>query len=68
MNKPVFALMCSLAFLAFSSNAYAYIDPGAGSIILQILIGGVAGVAVAGKLYWHRVKDFFRGFGKRDAA
>jgi hypothetical protein len=38
----------------------AYIDPGAGSLILQALAGGIAGLMVAGKLYWSRVKRALR--------
>jgi len=48
----------------------AYLDPGSGSMLLQLLAGGVAGVAVAGKLYWQRVKRAFgfrRGDDKQDA-
>lgn len=28
----------------------AYLDPGAGSLLLQVLAGGLAGLAVVGKL------------------
>jgi hypothetical protein len=42
-----------------------YLDAGSGSLILQALAGGVAGVAVAGKLYWRRLK---RVFVRRDAS
>ena len=38
----------------------AYIDPGTGSLMIQVLIGVVAGSAVAAKIYWTRVKGFFR--------
>jgi hypothetical protein len=38
----------------------AYLDPGAGSMILQALAGGVAGLAVVGRLYWGRLKRVFR--------
>jgi hypothetical protein len=41
----------------------AYLDPGAGSLILQALAGGIAGLAVAGKLYWARLKRVL-GFGR----
>jgi hypothetical protein len=34
-----------------------YLDPGSGSIIAQAVIAGAAGVAVAGKLGWRRVKN-----------
>jgi hypothetical protein len=36
----------------------AYLDPGSGSMILQILAGGVAAVAVTAKLYWQRLLKF----------
>ena len=38
----------------------AYLDPGSGSMILQILAGGVAAVAVTAKLYWNRMLKFLR--------
>ncbi len=48
--------------------AQAYLDPGTGSIILQLILGGVAGVMVVMKLYWHRLLSFFgRGDSSSDA-
>lgn len=43
----------------------AYLDPGSGSMLLQLVAGGVAGVAVAGKLYWRRLKKAL-GFRRAD--
>jgi hypothetical protein len=40
----------------------AYLDPGSSSMILQMLLGGVAAVGVALKLYWRR---FLRVLGLR---
>jgi hypothetical protein len=40
-----------------------YLDPGSGSMILQALAGGLAGIAVVGKVYWRRIK---RVFARRD--
>jgi hypothetical protein len=40
--------------LITTGTAHAYLDPGAGSMLLQVLLGGAAGAAVIGKLYWHR--------------
>jgi hypothetical protein len=37
-----------------ATNAHAYLDAGTGSMILQVLLGGVAGAMIAGKLYWHK--------------
>ena len=39
--------------------AFAYLDPGTGSIILQVLLGGAVGVLVIAKLYWRRIKSIF---------
>jgi hypothetical protein len=38
----------------------AYLDPGSGSMILQVLLGGVAAIAVTAKLYWNRLLKFLR--------
>ena len=38
----------------------AYLDPGSGSMILQIIAGGLAAVAVTAKLYWGRLMKFLR--------
>jgi hypothetical protein len=40
------------------TTVLAYLDPGSGSMILQVLAGGVAAVAVTAKLYWNRVLRF----------
>lgn len=38
----------------------AYIDPGMGSLVIQVLIGVLAGAVVAAKIYWSRTKGFFK--------
>ena len=38
----------------------AYIDPGSGSMILQMILGGLAAAAVFAKLFWHRMLVFLR--------
>ena len=40
------------------SKAYAYFDPGTGSMILQGLIAGLMGVLFTIKTYWTRIKNF----------
>ena len=42
-----------------SLPAYAYLDPGTGSALIQGLIAAVAAIGVTVKLYWHRIVDFF---------
>ena len=37
-----------------------YLDPGSAGLLLQALAGGLAGVAVIGKLYWRRLLKVLR--------
>jgi hypothetical protein len=46
-------------FFLSASPAAAYLDPGTGSLLLQGVIGAIAGLLVALKLYWTRVKNIF---------
>ena len=41
-------------------NAYAYIDPGTGSLILQVLLGALLTGVFLIKLFFKRIKGFFR--------
>lgn len=50
-----------LFVLVAAADAHAYIDPGTGSYLLQILIAGLLGAAFALKLTWTRLKVFFSG-------
>lgn len=50
-----------LAFvLMMADRAHAYLDPGNGSMVLQIILGGAAGIGVLLKYYWHQVTGLFR--------
>ncbi len=40
--------------------AYAYLDPGTGSVLLQSIIAGIAGSLFAIRTYWTRIVRFFR--------
>lgn len=53
-------LLAALAVYAASvGNAFAYLDPGTGSIIVQGIIGAIAGGLVVGRMYWHKFKGLF---------
>lgn len=49
-------------------GAYAYIDPGSGSFIFQVLIGALLGVSVAIKAFWGRITAFFSRRSSRGAS
>ena len=55
-----------VACLSIASPAYAYLDPGTGSMLISAVIGVAAAVGLAVKMFWYRVVGFFRG--KRPAA
>ena len=64
-NRLMPATVLFLSLMLLNGPAYAYLDPGTGGMLLQIVLGGVAGLLVAGKLFWHQLKSFFR-FGKAE--
>jgi NhaP-type Na+/H+ or K+/H+ antiporter len=45
--------------ILFSNKAFAYLDPGTGSIIIQSIIGAIGAGASIGAIYWQKVKYFF---------
>lgn len=44
----------------------AYLDPGSGSILLQALLGGIAGAAVAIKMFGRRLTRFVKFWDRGD--
>jgi hypothetical protein len=54
------ALVAALLLLA-PDTAHAYLDPGTGSYVLQMIIAGILGAAFAVKMYWFRIKRFVAG-------
>jgi hypothetical protein len=52
--------------MALSAPAYAYIDPGAGSMLVQAALAALAGIAVFWRSLWDRVKRWFRRDKQRD--
>ncbi len=56
-----------VATVSLTIPAFAYLDPGTGSMLLQGLIGGIAASIAVISLYYHRFKTFlFRKFPKLD--
>jgi len=45
--------------LIFPSRAHAYIDPGAGSYMLQCAMASALAGAYALMVYWRRLRSFF---------
>jgi len=62
MQQTSHLIILLLAIYTFvvPDQAFAYLEPGTGSMLLQLLFGGVAGILVIMKLYWSRFVNFFR--------
>ena len=45
--------------LALAQDAQAYFDPASGSLVLQMILGGIAGVALMVRIYWHKLLGLF---------
>jgi hypothetical protein len=67
-HEEHFTLSNNYLHLRFLPKFHAYIDPGTGSFILQLLLGFLFGGLLAIKLFWTSIKRFFGKllFRKRD--
>ncbi len=61
LRRPVASIVIfTLSFLILAvQDTYAYIDPGTGSYLLQLMLAGFLGLAFTMKIYWQKIKIFF---------
>lgn len=53
--------MLGLAVLAATArDAEAYVDPGSGSMLVQLLLGGLMAAVVMVRTWWHRLRGLVR--------
>ena len=52
-------LVLMALLLGLPAAAHAYVDPGAGSMFLQLLLGGSAGLLVVFRIFRERIYRFF---------
>jgi len=55
MNGSILHILASIPLL--SGNGY--LDPGSGSVLIQLLIAGLLGAAFILKVSWKKIKAFF---------
>ncbi len=56
--SSIFVFILSFLLL-IPQTVYAYLDPGTGSYIVQVIIVSFFGAGFAIKLYFKRIKQFF---------
>jgi hypothetical protein len=59
-SRIVWFSLFLLYFGLVALPAQAYIDPGSGSFIFQVVVGGLLGAAFAIKTFWRRIVGVFR--------
>jgi hypothetical protein len=60
-NRNQLFTICIIMFSFFiTSPAYAYLDPGTGSLILQGIIAGLAMLSITIKMWWHKITSLFK--------
>ena len=68
--RPLFImiLVSMLLIVGMSGSAFAYIDPGTGSYLFQMLMAGLLGSLFAVKMAWRNIKMYVsRFFSQSDA-
>lgn len=63
-KKRLIQLYFVLTGTLLTAPAYAYLEPGTGSMLLQLVLGGFGSLAVIIKLYWNSVVGMFCRFKK----
>ena len=66
-GRPAGVLL-PLVSLLLPSIADAYLDPGTGSYVVQLLIGGLLGGLFALGVFWRRVLAFIKRLFKRGSS
>jgi len=51
-------VVLSVLVLLAASPAYAYLDPGTGSVLVQALLAGLAVGSAAVAAFWTRIRQF----------
>lgn len=54
------SLSVTAVFGMTNAEAFAYLDPGTGSFVIQALIAALAAAALTARYYWQKLSNFFR--------
>lgn len=66
--KLIVSFTVLFILIFFTDSAFAYLDPGTGSMMVQALLAVVAAVSVSIGIFWRRLRLFFsRIFGHKSS-
>jgi len=57
MNKKIALIIAAVILLP---SAYAYLDPGSGSMLIQIIFGSILGALFTLKMYWKKIVKYIK--------
>ena len=64
-HRAILIVFTALFYLILPQIAYAYLDPGTGSYIIQLLIGVLFGLLFTIKMFWGKIKMFLKSIFSR---
>ncbi len=64
-NSLILFLLVGLIILFNPKNAYAYLDPGSGSYLTQIILASLLGLAFVVKSSWRNIRKFITNIIKK---
>lgn len=59
-STVLLTLLRASVLLAFPQRVQAYLDPGTGSYLVQVLIAGLLAGGLAVRLFWRNISGFLR--------
>ena len=54
-------MLVTVSLLAMTNSAFAYLDPGTGSVVTTAILGFFAAIAYTARKYIYKIKDLFTG-------
>ena len=63
-----YLILALFALSIFPSVAFAYLDPGTGSYLFQVLVGAFLGGLFAIKMFWRNIRTFISKLLSRGAS
>ena len=59
LKAKTFIILLLLSIFLLPEYSYAYLDPGTGSYLIQVILAGFLGIGIGIKLFWGRIKQLF---------
>lgn len=50
----------AIVYFTLQYNAYAYIDPGSGSVVMTAILGAIAAVGYTARKYFYKIRRLFK--------